>query len=235
MRLSVDIVSLPPLHQSKYINGGRAGMLTSQRMQLELSELRNKINAMANSDDYEVDALESLNGEYRKAEVRFQAALIEEASEEEHAPDGDVDGETLEIRELRHNVQTAAYVTAALLQEPLTGREKELNEALQLRGAGHIEMPWAALLSDNDRLQLRAATEAPDTSDVVTNRILGRVFASGALQYLGVSFPTVPPGASNFPVLSAGVAPATADKEGAANQTAATLTPNIFETAENHG
>ena len=204
-------------------------MLASQRLQLEISELRNRINAMANSDDYEVDVLEKMNGEYRRAEVRFQSALIEENEEEERAPDGDVDGQTLEIRELRHNVQTAAYVTAALLQEPLTGREKELNEALELRGAGHIEMPWAALLSDNDRLQLRAATEAPDTSDVLTNRILGRVFASGALQYLGVHFPTVPAGASNYPVLSAGVAPATADKEGAANQTAAILTPNVLK------
>ncbi len=204
-------------------------MLTSQRLQLELSEMRNKINAMANSDDYEVDALEKLNGEYRQAEVRYQSALIEEAEEQERAPDGDVDGATLEIRELRDSVSVAKYISAALMDEPLQGREKELNEALQLRGAGMIEMPWAALLSDDARLQLRAATEAPATGDVHTSRILGRVFSTGALSYLGVHFPSVPAGASNFPVLTGGVAPATADKAGAANQTAAVLTPNVLK------
>ena len=188
-------------------------MLASQRMQLELSELRNKINAMANADDFEVDALESLNTQYRQAEVRYQSAVIEEDVEQESTPDGDVDGEQLEIRELRDNVRTAAYVHSALTGEPLGGREAELNQALKLYGAG-VQMPWAALLSDSARLELRAATEAPDTADVVTNRVLGRVFASGALQYLGVHFPSVAPGASNFPVLSAGVSPATMDKEG---------------------
>ena len=194
-------------------------MLTSQRIQLELSEMRNRINATANSDDYNVDELESLNTQYRQAEVRYQSAIISEAQETERAPDGDVDGAQLEIRELRHNVQIAKYIGSALLDSPLDGREKELNDALQLRSAGMVEVPWAALLSDEDRLQLRAATVAPDDSDVTTNRIIGRVFADGALQYLGVSMPSVPAGASNFPIISAGVAPATADKAGAANQT----------------
>ena len=204
-------------------------MLTSQRLQLELSEMRNKINKMSHSDEYNVDELEGLNTQYRQAEVRYQSAIIEEAEETERAPDGDIDSQKLEIRELRDNVQVAKYISAALLDEPLAGRERELNAALQLRGAGMIEMPWSALLSDGDRLQLRAATEAPATGDVMTNRILGRVFSTGALSYLGVSFPSVPAGASNYPVLSAGVAPETADKAGVANQTAATLTPNVLK------
>ena len=187
---------------------------------------------MANSNDFEADALEKLNGEYRMAEIRYQSAIIQESEEMERTPDGDIDGEQFEIRELRDSVSTSAYVSAALLEEPLSGREKELNDALKLYGAG-VQMPLSALLSQRDRAELRAemraATEAPSDADVITNRILGRVFSSGDLTYLGCHFPSVAPGASNYPVLSAGVEPATADKDGAANQSAATLTPNILK------
>ena len=207
-------------------------MLTSQRLQLELSELRNKINAMANSDDFEADALEKLNAEYRMSEIRFQSALIQENEEQERTPDGDLDSEGFEIRELRDSISTSTYVSAALLDEPLYGREKELNEALKLYGAG-VQMPLSALLSGKDRAELRAemraATDAPSDADVITNRILGRVFSSGDLTYLGCHFPSVAPGAANYPVLSAGVAPATADKDGAANQTASVITPNVLK------
>ena len=129
---------------------------------------------------------------------------------------------------MRDSVNAAAYVSAALLEEPLSGKEKELNAALNLYGAG-VQMPWAALLSDHDRAELRAATIAPADSDLTTSRILSRVFATGALQYLGVSMPSVPAGASNFPVLTAGVSPATADAGGNADQTAAVLTPNVLK------
>ena len=172
--------------------------------------------------------MEGLNTKYRNTEIRFQSALIQEAAEKEESPDSDVDGEIFEIRELRHNVNTTAYIYAALQDQPLEGREKELNDALKLAGAGTV-MPMAALLSNEDRLELRAATNAPSDSDVIVQQILGRVFAGGALAHLGVSFPAVPTGASNYPVISAGVVPATADKGGAANQTAASITANKLD------
>ena len=58
--------------------------------------------------------------------------------------------------------------------------------------------------------------------------VLGRVFANGAGAYLGVSYPAVPVGAANYPVLTGGVAPANAAKSGTANQDAATLTANVL-------
>ena len=228
----IDIRLLQGITRIHTTYGSVGKMLTSQRIQLEQSQLRNKINAMANSDDFNADELESLNAEYRNAEVRYQSALIQENSELEQTPDGDIDSEQFEIRELRDNVSTSAYVSAALLDEPLSGREKELNHALKLYGAG-VQMPLSALLSERDRTELRAemraATDAPSDADLITNRILGRVFSSGDLTYLGCHFPSVPAGASNFPVLTAGVEPATEDKDGAANQTAATLTPNVLK------
>ena len=76
---------------------------------------------------------------------------------------------------------------------------------------------------------MRAATTAPSDSDVVVSSILGRVFAGGAGAFLGVSYPSVPVGASNYPVLSSGVVPANAEGSAAANQTAATLTANVLD------
>ena len=146
-------------------------MLTSQRLQLELSELRNRVNGLAGEEDFNADELEGLNTKYRNTEIRFQSALIQEAAEKEESPDSDVDGEIFEIRELRHNVNTAAYIYAALQDQPLEGREKELNDALKLAGAGTV-MPMAALLSNEDRLELRAATNAPSDSDVIVQQIL---------------------------------------------------------------
>ena len=96
-------------------------------------------------------------------------------------------------------------------------------------------MPWIALLSPEQRVEVRAATTAPSDSDVVVASILGRVFASGAGAYLGVSFPAVPVGSSNYPVLSSGVVPANAEGSAAANQTAATLTANCARPNEIDG
>ena len=56
-------------------------MLKSQKLQLDMSERRQAINAMQAQEDYEIDALDGLNSEYRNLEIRFQSALIEEAAE----------------------------------------------------------------------------------------------------------------------------------------------------------
>ena len=61
-------------------------MLKSQKLQLDMSEKRQAINAMSAQEEYEIDALDGLNSEYRNLEIRFQSALIEEASEAEAMP-----------------------------------------------------------------------------------------------------------------------------------------------------
>ena len=92
-----------------------------------------------------------------------------------------------------------------------------MQSALGIEGVG-TQVPWVALLSPEQRIEMRAATGAPADSDVIVANVLGRVFAGGAGAYLGVSYPAVPVGAANYPVLSAGVSPANAAKSAAANQ-----------------
>ena len=203
-------------------------MLKSQKLQLDMSERRQAINAMSAQEEYEIDALDALNSEYRNLEIRFQSALIEEAAEAEAMPTDDLDSEGREVRHLEEGVEVRHYLEAALNDFPLTGKEAELQSALGLAGVG-TQVPWIALLSPEQRVEVRAATTAPSDSDVVIAHVLGRVFASGAGAYLGVSFPSVPVGAANYPVLSAGVSPANAEGSAAADQTAATLTANTLD------
>ena len=163
-------------------------MLKSQKLQLDMSERRQAINAMQAQEDYEIDALDGLNSEYRNLEIRFQSALIEEAAEAEAMPTNDLDSEGREVRHLEEGVEVRHYLEAALNDYPLDGKEAELQSALGLAGVG-TQVPWIALLSPEQRVEVRAATTAPSDSDVVVANVLGRVFASGAGAYLGVSFP----------------------------------------------
>ena len=204
-------------------------MLESQRLQLQMSEARSKIQALESQEgEYQEAEIRQAVSDFSRLELRYQTAIINEASEQEKTPDADVDGETVEMRMLRHDVSIANYISTALNDSPLEGREAELNAALHLEGAG-TQLPWAALLTPNDRLEVRAATTAPSDSDVVVASILGRVFSSGAGAHLGVRFPAVPAGSANYPVLSAGVAPSNKAAGGAADQTAATLTANTLD------
>ena len=203
-------------------------MLKSQRLQLDMSEKRQAINALQNSEEYEIDDLDRLNKDYAGLEVRYQSALIEEAAETEATPTDDLDGEGREVRRLEETVEIRNYFEAALNDYPLSGREAELESAMGIAGVG-TQLPWIALLSPEERVEMRAATTAPSDSDVVVANILGRVFAGGAGAYLGVNFPSVPVGAANYPVLSSGVVPANVEGSGAANETAATLTANVLD------
>ena len=203
-------------------------MLHSQKLQLQMSELRNKINAMNNSDDFDGDELEGLNKDYSKLEVRFQSAIISESEEKEQTATEDLDSAGVEIRQLEQDISVAEYMSSAIVGKPLEGREAEYNAANDLYGAG-TQMPWIALLSKKERMamrdEFRAATTAPD-SEVIIASVLGRVFADTAADWLGVSFPSVPSGMSGYPVLTGGAVPVTGTDTVAANQTAATLTAN---------
>lgn len=203
-------------------------MLKSQKLQLEMSDKRQEINALQSQDEFEIDDLNGLNQDYRNLEVRYQSALIEEAAEQEATPTDDLDGEGKEVRRLEQGVEVRRYIEAALNEFPLTGAEKELEDALGIVGVG-TQIPWAALISPEERVEMRAATTAPSDSDVVVSQILGRVFAGGAGAYLGVRYPAVPVGASNYPVLTGGVAPANAEGGAAADETASTISANVLD------
>ena len=205
-------------------------MLESQKLQMRLSEIRERLNTMGGDDEteYRAEDADALTTEYRQLESKFRLALVKESEEIEATPTGDLDGEGKESRALELEIECRHYIEAALTDAPLSGEAREYNDANKLFGVG-TQLPWAALLSPEARAEMRAATTAPDTADTNSRSILGRVFAKSAADYLGVVSPMVPTGAANFPVLSGGVVPANAAAAGAADETAATLTANVLE------
>ena len=203
-------------------------MKESESIQIKLSELREKINTLSDSEEYRQEEADALTTEYRELESKYRVALIRDSEEIESTPTGDMDAEGRELRSMETGLEVRNYIHAAITDTPLTGREAEYNVANKLTGVG-TSLPWIALLSPEERAELRAATTAPSDSDVTVRSILGRVFASSAADYLGVVSPMVPVGAANFPVLTGGVVPANADDSGAADETAATLTPNVLD------
>ena len=205
-------------------------MLESQKLQMRLSEIRERLNTMGGDDETEFRAEEadSMTGEYRELESKYRVALVKEADEIESTPTGDLDSEGRESRALELEIEVRHYVESALTDAPLEGREREYNDANKLFGVG-TQLPWAALLSPEARAEMRAATVAPDTGGTNSRSILGRVFAKSCADYLGVMSPMVPTGSQNFPVLSGGVVPANTAAAGAADETAAILTANVLD------
>ena len=206
-------------------------MLESQKLQMRLSEIRERLNTMGGDGDeveYRAEEADGLTTEYRELESKFRVALVQEADEIEATPTGDLDGEGRESRALEQLIECRHYVESALTDAPLEGREREFNDANKLFGVG-TQLPWAALLSPEARAEMRAATTAPDVGGTNSRSILGRVFAQSAADFLGVVSPMVPTGSANFPVLSGGVVPANTAAAGAADETAAVLTANVLD------
>ena len=205
-------------------------MLESQNIQLRLSEIRERLNAFGNDDDieYRQEEADALATEYRQLESKYRVALIRESEEIESTPTPELDGEGRESRAMELDLEIRNYVTAALNDFPLEGREREYNDALKLSGVG-TQLPWVALLSPEERAELRAATVAPSDADMSVRGILGRVFAASAADHLGVVSPMVPQGAANFPVLSGGASPGTVAAGADADETEAKITPVVLD------
>ncbi len=206
-------------------------MLESAQIQLKLSELRQKINAFGVGDDeteYRAEEMDALSAEYGKLESRYRMALIQESEEIEETPTGDLDSEKRESRAMEYDLEVRNYVAAALNDYPLEGREREYNDAMKLTGVG-TQLPWIALLSPEERAELRAATVAPGDADMTVRGILGRVFAASAADYLGVGNVMVPSGEANFPVMGNGANPANVAAGADGDETAALITPNVLD------
>lgn len=206
-----------------------------QKVQLRISEVRERLNELGakdNTTDAERAELTQLTGEYKTLEVRFRALTVAQA---DAAPDtenrdasaaaaggapaaGTTDAGDTEARErakLQARIELRSYLRAAMDGTPLTGAEKEFNEALGVAD-GTLQVPWAALAPPEVRSAPRGGVEervdtvvsVGATADLPTENvapILGRVFQRSIARSLGISMPAVGVGQRNYPVMSTGV------------------------------
>lgn len=203
-------------------------MLLSQKLSLRASEIRQRLNDLASLDglDQEQRAeTDRLVVELGNVETQYRAALTLEAEEAESR--SEASGEANERRALAADVRLGRYLAAAVEARAVDGRENELNAASGLGAAGI--MPWAAL--DPAPIEARAdeATDAPNVGRQTTQAaILARVFARSATSFLRVDTPSVPVGASSYPVFESGAEGAFKEKGVAQDAESATIVSSVL-------
>ena len=142
-------------------------MTAKQRLQLEQSEKRQKLNELlAIAPDQLTEEnraeMDTLTTRMQQIEPELRAAIVAEGTEEAQAAGAfsDVaDGEQAEVRALLDRVSIADYLTPAGAGRGIDGAAKELNEALQvdvMGKSGGVSVPWRVLAGP----EVRAATPA---------------------------------------------------------------------------
>ncbi len=173
-------------------------MTPRQRLALEQSEKRQKINDLLGLDELTDDQrneLDTLTKRMQQIEVESRAAIVAEGEDEQRMRSefGD-DRESAELRALVGRANAGAIFTAALEHRATDGAEAELQQHFRLGGN---QIPLEML-----RLETRAVTPAPTDTGASQQPILQPIFATGDAAFLGVDMPTVPVGDAVFPVLT---------------------------------
>ena len=164
-------------------------MLQSQKLNLKLSETRQKLNELAGIDeltDEQRSELDKLQGEYPDLEKRYRAAVVAEGDEAEQAAKDDpgMDAETRERIELRSKAKLTDFFRSALTGRALTGAAAELQQAAGVDGIP-LEL-W-----DVPKPETRAISAAPATVGVNLDTLRPAVFAPSIADKLGIAMPEV--------------------------------------------
>ena len=176
-------------------------MTQTQTITVRLSEVRQKLNDLLGVEersDEQNTELGTLTAEAQKLEPELRAAIAAEGDPNEtRTATEPEDAETRERREIRSRSTLGGFISGAI-NGKLDGAEAELSAAY---GCPPGQMPIAMLMREPDRTEVRAVTPgvtAPGATDSITPVLFQRTAAAA----LGVTFPTVPSGQANYPVMT---------------------------------
>ena len=202
-------------------------MTKRQKLQIEQSDLREKINALLGLDeltDEQRAEMEAHTNRAQELEPELRAAIVAEGAEEAEARGqfgNNGDGESAEVRQLLGATTLTDYLSPASAGAAIEGRAAELNAALGVPIAGPsggVSIPWAML-------EVRAFTSTGENDGSEIQRpILQRLFGPGVMDTLGVRMDSVPVGKTEWPLFATGIAPGqVVEKTAAADAVAATF------------
>ena len=185
-------------------------MDTKQKQELKLSEARVKLGELLEvpqetRGESFADDLAMRSREVKAAEIELQAAILASPDEpvetrKEHGPEETA--EDRELLELRSRVHFGRYVGAAMAGGGvLAGAEAELNDHLGL-AANQFPLDLLTRSDVPDDLETRAKRDGDAMASQRT--WVDRVFADSAAMRLGITFASVPPGVTAYPVTTAG-------------------------------
>ena len=203
-------------------------MTKRQKLQIEQSELRQKINALLGLDeltDEQRAEMEAHTTRMQTLEPELRAAIVSEGAEEAEARGqfgNNGDGESAEVRQLLGSTMLTDYMGPAGAGAAIEGRAAELNAALGVPISGRsggVAVPWQLL---EDRA---FTTTAQNDGSEMQRPILQRLFGPGIMDTLGVRMDSVPAGRTEWPLHATGVDPTqVVEGTAAADAVAATFT-----------
>lgn len=168
-------------------------MTKTQRLALERSEVRSKLNELNAAETVDIAEVRRLSADLGKLEKRWREAARAEA---EAAPAAD--GEAREHRALARRSRLGRFLAAAAFGDGrLDGVEAEYRSALGLKDR-HI--PIDLLAPETRGATVPAAGDQAQTM----HPALDRIFARSDTAFLGVRIESVAPGQPVYPVVTAG-------------------------------
>ena len=197
-------------------------MTPKQRLQLEQSEKRQRVNellAADNLDDEQRSELDGLTKRLQEIEPELRAAIVAEPDPvTAPAVSGSEDRDRLE---LRSKVSVGQYLLAAMRGRSVDGAERELlDEAGLADGAIPLEL-W-----ETNPVEQRAdaVSGAPGTVGVNLDRLQPAIFAPSILPRLGVAMPRVKSGTYATGTITTSLTAGSHGKGDAAQASAAAFT-----------
>ena len=162
-------------------------MTPTQKIQIKMSETREKLNGMIEVRDGDTAKLaerEKLSAELKAQEVELRAAI---------EADADTPPEMREWADVSGRFDLGEMFTNVMEHRASDGAIGEVQRA---RGLGPNAIPTEMLMEQ------RAVTPAPGDVGQTQSQIAGFVFPQSIQAFLGIPSPIVPAGDTVFPVLS---------------------------------
>ena len=192
-------------------------MKASQKTQLKVSEVRQKLNKALQDRNAlpdgqqptteQVSELESMTTELGNLEVEFRAQVVSEDQEETEQRAKDPDAESKERDKILAKATLLPFVMEAVSQKELgdATAESELRSAVLGDEARAGLVPFEMLdRKVEHRVDAVTPLVAAATADGSQATMLERVFSRSIAARLRVSMPSVPVGAANYPVMLTG-------------------------------
>ena len=205
-------------------------MTPAQRLQVEQSEKRQKINELLAADDIgdeQRTELGTLTGRMQEIEVELRAAIVAESAAEETRLQTEPDSELRERRALREKASLLNFLQAALAGRRVDGAEAELQAAAEVRDGIPLEL-WDVPRQVEQRQQAEqrvdVVTSAVGTVGVNLDAIRPAVFANSIAPRLGVEMPRVESGSYVSATIATSLTASAQPKSGEAMATAAAFT-----------
>ena len=198
-------------------------MKASQRVALEMSEKREKLNALLGVDELTDDQrsdLGKLTSRLQELETEARAVIMAEG-ETTVTKTTVTDGESDELRSLIGRANVGNIFEAALEHRATDGVEAELQT--------HYRLPANAI--PLALLETRAVTSAPGQVAQNQAAIIPGVFPQSCASFLSIDIPTVGVGEAVFPVLTTNAAVHTPAENAAAAETTGSFAASVLSPA----